>query len=102
MRCDTNECCTEDEQCGTRMRLPDFTPCLAAGDMAATLDDTCPAYECTSRSTGCMFSGCRTTTGECGVWVDRYSIQSTEEGFSFTVNLGCVVFTWDEGVRQQL
>jgi len=90
--CPSGQCCVDGTQCGNRMHVQDFhAPCLLRGDADGTLDDSCPAHACIDPRARCTFSGCRTTTGECGVWVDRYSYRTGDQGTTYTVNLGCIV-----------
>lgn len=90
--CPSRQCCVDGKVCGTYLLVDDFPErCMLAGELDATLDDTCPPHECVDPRARCTFSGCRTRSGECGIWVDTYSYRAGDEGFTYTVNLGCIV-----------
>lgn len=91
--CPSDQCCVDGKQCGTYVFVGDFPDsCILRGDPDATLDDACPPHVCVDPRVRCTFSGCRTTSGKCGIWMDRYTYLAGEEGFVATVNLGCIVF----------
>lgn len=90
--CPSGQCCVDGTQCGTYVFVSDFPDsCILKGDLDATFDDACPPHVCADPRVRCTFSGCRTTSGKCGIWVDRYTYLAGEEGFVATVNLGCIV-----------
>lgn len=92
--CPSRQCCVDGKACGTRLLVDDFRQrCLLEGDMDATLDETCPSHVCIDPRARCTFRGCRTTSGQCGIWINTYSYRAGDEGFTFSVNLGCIVLT---------
>ena len=75
------------------MAVSDFGAiCMPKGELTAPLDESCPPYTCQDPRAKCVFAGCRTAAGECGVWVDHYSYDGGGWGHRFEANLGCIVF----------
>lgn len=90
--CPRGECCVDGASCGSPMLVNDFGAiCMPKGELTAQLDENCPAHTCQDPRAKCVFAGCRTAAGECGVWVDNYHYDAGGWSDLFKANLGCIV-----------
>jgi hypothetical protein len=93
--CEKGKGCCHNPQATTKGVPEDFIAlCLPPGEPNAPLDSACADYECATSSFKCKFLGCRLSTGQCGVVVNRFTVVGGEESISISPNLGCLDERW--------
>jgi hypothetical protein len=69
--------------------------CIPPGEMAASIDASCPDFAQCTKGYTCDFKGCRRADGRCGIVVDTFELPAVDGlGHRENPNLGCIDERW--------